>query len=259
MSMLQLIDWGMPRGPVYLWTLPMFHANGWCFAWAVTAAGGTHVCLRKVNAAGIFRAIREYGVDHFCAAPIVLAALADAPASERSPLPRVVRVRTAGSPPPATVLKSVSELGFEVEHVYGITESSGTPVSCFIQADWHASTNEEQARLKARQGQRAAGLEAMQVANPATLEPVPADGKSEGEILLRGNVMMKGYLKTRKRPETPSRAAGSTPEILPWCTRTDTFRSRIDPKTSSFRVAKIFHRSRSRMYCTNTQQYSSRR
>jgi fatty-acyl-CoA synthase len=195
MSMLQLIDWGMPRGPVYLWTLPMFHANGWCFTWAVTAAGGTHVCLRKVNAAGIFRAIREHGVDHFCAAPIVLAALADAPASERSALPRAVRVRTAGSPPPATVLKSVSELGFDVEHVYGITEASGTPVSCFIQANWHALANEEQARLKARQGHRACGLEAMRVATHATLEPVPADGKTEGEVLLRGNVIMKGYLK----------------------------------------------------------------
>ena len=198
MSMLQLIDWGMPRGPVYLWTLPMFHANGWCFTWAVTAAAGTHVCLRKVNAAGIFKAIREHGVDHFCAAPIVLAALADAPTSEHIPLPRVVRVRTAGSPPPAGVLKSVSEMGFDVEHVYGITEASGTPISCFIQADWHAFAKEEQARLKARQGYRTCGLEAMRVATLATLEPVPADGKTEGEILLRGNVVMKGYLKNEE-------------------------------------------------------------
>jgi fatty-acyl-CoA synthase len=190
MSMLQLTDWGMPRGPVYLWTLPMFHANGWCFTWAVTAAGGTHVCLRKVNVTEIFTAIREYGVDHFCAAPNVLAALSAAPASELKPLPRPVRVRTAGSLPPATVLKSVSELGFEVEHVYGITEASGTPISCFIQPNWRALANEEQARLKARQGNRASGLEALRVADLVTLEPVPADGKTQGEILLRGNVII---------------------------------------------------------------------
>lgn len=198
MSMLQLTDWGMPRGPVYLWTLPMFHANGWCFTWAVTAAGGTHVCLRKVNAQNIFKAISEYGVDHFCAAPIVLAALASAPANERRPLPRTVRVRTAGSPPPAAVLKAIIELGFEVEHVYGITEASGTPVSCFIRADWHSRPIDERARLMARQGNRATGLEGLRVADPDTLEPVPFDGKTQGELLLRGNIVMKGYLKNEQ-------------------------------------------------------------
>ncbi len=195
MSMLQLTDWGMPRSPVYLWTLPMFHANGWCFTWAITAAGGTHVCLRKVNAKNIFDAIANYGVDHFCAAPIVLASIANAPESERRPLPRNVRVRTAGSPPPATVLQAVIDLGFEVEHVYGITEASGTPVSCFNNPEWEQHSTDDQARLMARQGNRAAGLEGLRVANPDTLEAVPCDGKTQGELLLRGNIVMKGYLK----------------------------------------------------------------
>ncbi|MES2070515.1 MAG: acyl-CoA synthetase [Pseudomonadota bacterium] len=195
MSMLQLTDWGMPRNPVYLWTLPMFHANGWCFTWAITAAGGTHVCLRKVSAKNIFDAIAKHGVDHFCAAPIVLASIANAPAAERRKLPRNVRVRTAGSPPPAATLKAVIELGFEVEHVYGITEASGTPVSCFNQPEWREHTVDERARLMARQGNRAAGLEDLRVADPDTLEPVPFDGKTQGELLLRGNIVMKGYLK----------------------------------------------------------------
>ena len=198
MSMLQLTDWGMPRSPVYLWTLPMFHANGWCFTWAITAAGGTHVCLRKVNAKNIFDAIANYGVDHFCAAPIVLASIASAPETERRQLPRKVRVRTAGSPPPATVLKAVIELGFDVEHVYGITEASGTPVSCFNHPEWDKHTMDEQARLMARQGNRAAGLEGLRVADPDTLEAVPFDGKTQGELLLRGNIVMKGYLKNEE-------------------------------------------------------------
>ncbi|WP_454743004.1 AMP-binding protein [Cupriavidus necator] len=203
MSMLQLTDWGMPRAPKYLWTLPMFHANGWCFAWAITAAAGTHVCLRKVTAANIFSAIEEYGVDHFCAAPIVLASLATATHNERRPFSHVVRIRTAGSPPPASVLKAVLEQGFDVEHVYGITEASGTPVSSYANPAWNEKSGDEKARLMSRQGNRAAGLEGLCVADPDTMETVPWDGKTQGELLLRGNIVMKGYLKN---PEATERA-----------------------------------------------------
>lgn len=195
MSMLQLTDWGMPRGPKYLWTLPLFHANGWCFAWAITAAAGTHVCLRRVSAANIFKAIDDHGVDHFCAAPIVLASLATASPAERRSFTHAVRVRTAGSPPPASVLKAVMEMGFDVEHVYGITEASGTPVSSYRDPAWDRMPIEEKARLMSRQGNRAAALEGLRVADPDTLAPVPCDGKTQGELLLRGNIVMKGYLK----------------------------------------------------------------
>ncbi|WP_213309111.1 AMP-binding protein [Paraburkholderia sacchari] len=195
MSMLQLVDWCVPNGPVYLWTLPMFHANGWCFTWAITAVCGTHVCLRKVSAENIYTAIRESGVDHFCAAPIVLSMMANLPAAECEPPPRAVRIRTAGSPPPATVLKIIGERGFTVDHVYGITESLGTAVSCFFREEWQSLPIEEQARLKARQGNRAAALEGLRVADLATLEQVPFDGQTQGELLLKGNVLMKGYLR----------------------------------------------------------------
>jgi len=195
MSMLQMTNWALPRAPVYLWTLPMFHANGWCFTWAITAAAGTHVCLRKVNAENVFSAIAQHGVDHFCAAPIVLAGIANTPETERPKLPRRVRILTAGSPPPAAVLEAVGAMGFDVEHVFGITEVSGTPVSCAWQDDWMALPSEQQARMKARQGVRAAGLENLLVANAETLEAVPADGVAAGELLFRGNTVMMGYLK----------------------------------------------------------------
>ncbi|KQV83337.1 acyl-CoA synthetase [Massilia sp. Root351] len=195
MSMLQMTNWALPRAPVYLWTLPMFHANGWCFTWAITAAAGTHVCLRKVTAENVFSAIAQHGVDHLCAAPIVLAGIANTPAAERPELARRVRILTAGSPPPATVLEAVGAMGFDVEHVFGITEVSGTPVSCAWQDDWAELPSAQQARMKARQGVRAAGLENLRVANADTLETVPADGKAAGEILFRGNTVMMGYLK----------------------------------------------------------------
>lgn len=195
MSLLQMTNWGLPRSPVYLWTLPMFHANGWCFTWAITAAAGTHVCLRKVNAQNIFAAISEHRVDHFCAAPIVLAGLAACPAAERPQLAKSVRILTAGSPPPAAVLESVGKMGFDVEHVFGITEISGTPVSCAWHDEWNELPIGEQARRKARQGVRAAALEHLRVADYETLEPVPANSQAPGELIVRGNTVMMGYLK----------------------------------------------------------------
>lgn len=201
MSQLQLTDWAMPRAPVYLWTLPMFHANGWCFTWAITAAAGTHVCLRKVTGEAIFQAIAEQGVDHFCAAPTVLAMLASAGEHRREPLPRKVRVLTAGSPPPAAILQSVAGMGFDIDHVYGITEVSGTPVSCVRQPEWAGLADADRARLQARQGVRAAALEHLAVLDPETLTPVPRDGKTAGEMMIRGNTVMMGYLKNPQATE----------------------------------------------------------
>ena len=190
-----VLTWAMPHHPVYLWTLPMFHCNGWCFPWTITALAGIHVCLRRVEAKAIYDAIADHGVTHLCGAPIVMGLLVNATADQRRPLPGTVRMMTAAAPPPASVLERMQQAGFDVTHVYGLTEVYGPAVVCAWHGDWDSRPIEEQARLKARQGVTYPVQEAIMVADPDTLAPVPADGQTLGEVFMRGNITMKGYLK----------------------------------------------------------------
>jgi len=193
-----VLVWNLPRHPVYLWTLPMFHCNGWCFPWTLAAMAGTSVCLRRVESKAIFDALRDHGVTHFCGAPIVLNLLINAPESERTGLDRTVEVMTAASAPPAAVLEKIERMGFHITHVYGLTEVYGPAVVCEWHDEWNALPVGEQATLKARQGVAYPVLEGLMVANETTLEPVPSDGQTIGEVFMRGNIVMKGYLKNPK-------------------------------------------------------------
>jgi len=191
--------WGMPQHAVYLWTLPMFHCNGWCFPWTVTALAGTHVCLRRVEAPAIYAAISEHGVSHLCGAPIVMTMLLNAPEEQRRLIRgRDVRMMTAGAAPPAAVIEGMEKLGFRITHVYGLTESYGPATVCAWHGEWDALPQEEVSARKARQGVRYHVLEGLTVANAETLVPVPRDGATIGEVFMRGNTIMKGYLKNPK-------------------------------------------------------------
>jgi fatty-acyl-CoA synthase len=187
-----ILSWGMPQHPVYLWTLPMFHCNGWCFPWTVTALAGTHVCLRRVEAGAIYDAIERDGVTHLCGAPVVMNMLLNA---RNEPLPRPIHMMTAGAAPPAAVIGGMEQLGFKITHVYGLTEVYGPAVVCAWHDEWDVLSDDERARLKARQGVPYPVLDGLMVGNPDTLMPVPSDGESMGEIFFRGNIVMKGYLK----------------------------------------------------------------
>ncbi len=194
-AMSNIVSWDMGHHPVYLWTLPMFHCNGWCFPWAIAASVGVSVCLRHVRADKIYELIKQENVNHFCGAPIVLNMLNNADDQLKAGIDHEVKVMTAGAAPPAAVIEGMERMGFKVTHVYGLTETYGPSVVCAWHDEWDDKSAEEKARLKSRQGVRAPMLEGLMVANPETLEPVAKDGKTLGEIFMRGNLVMKGYLK----------------------------------------------------------------
>jgi len=196
-----VLVWGMGQHPVYLWTLPLFHCNGWCFPWTVTALAGTHVCLRRVEAGAIYDAIDTHGVTHMCGAPVVMNMLLNDRAAEGRVLPRAVEMMTAGAAPPAAVIEGMEGRGFQITHVYGLTEVYGPAVVCAWHDEWDALGSEERARLKARQGINYPVLDGLVVGNPDTLAPVPWDGATMGEVFMRGNIVMKGYLKNPNATE----------------------------------------------------------
>jgi fatty-acyl-CoA synthase len=190
-----ILEWDMPKHAVYLWTLPMFHCNGWCFPWTVAARAGVNVCLRKVEAKAIADAIRDHGVTHYCAAPIVHGMLVNAPEELKQGLPRGVKGMVAGAAPPASLIEGMEQLGFDLTHVYGLTEVYGPATACAKQEDWCSLDIGERATLNARQGVRYHLQRSARVLDPQTMQPVPWDGQTMGEIMFRGNITMKGYLK----------------------------------------------------------------
>jgi fatty-acyl-CoA synthase len=192
-----VVTCGMGKHPVYLWTLPMFHCNGWCFPWSISVVAGTHVCLRQVRAPAMYDAIANHKVTHLCGAPIVMSTLLNAPDAEKKPLPHVVEFFTAAAPPPEAVLAAMKDAGFNVTHLYGLTETYGPAVVNDWHHEWGALDGPAQAAKKARQGVRYLPLEALEVIDPETMQPVPRDGETLGEVMFRGNVVMKGYLKNK--------------------------------------------------------------
>jgi len=193
-----ILEWDMPKHPVYLWTLPMFHSNGWCFPWTVAARAGVNVCLRRVDAKSIFEAMKTHGVTHYCAAPIVHGLLVNASEELKAGVPTGVKGMVAGAAPPAAMIEGMEKMGFDLTHVYGLTEVYGPAAVCVKHDEWKDIDIGERARLNARQGVRYHMQEAVTVMDPETMQPVPADGETMGEIMFRGNITMKGYLKNPK-------------------------------------------------------------
>ncbi len=200
------LAFGLKADSVYLWTLPMFHCNGWTYTWAVTAAGGTHVCLRRVDPAPVFAAIRDHRVTHLCGAPIVLNMLVHAPAEAKLSFEHTVEVATGGAAPPSPVIEAMEKMGFRVTHLYGLTESYGPATLCAAQESWRELALPERARQMARQGVPMPALAQLTVADAETHVPVPRDGTTLGEVMLRGNTVMKGYLKNEAATQAAFRA-----------------------------------------------------
>ncbi len=197
LAIANVVTGAMSRHPVYLWTLPMFHCNGWCFPWSISVMAGTHVCLRQVRANLMYQLMADHGVTHLCGAPIVMSILLNASKSEKRPLPQRVEFFTAAAPPPEAVLAEMKANGFNVTHLYGLTETYGPAAVNEWHRDWDKLDATEQAARKARQGVRYVTLEGLDVKDPDTMHSVPADGETMGEVMFQGNVVMKGYLKNK--------------------------------------------------------------
>ncbi len=193
-----IMEWDMPKHAVYLWTLPMFHCNGWTFPWAIAARAGVNVCLRKVEAQAVFDAMRDHGVTHYCGAPIVHGLLVNAPDAMKLGLPQGVKAFVAGAAPPASMIEGMEAMGFDLTHVYGLTEVYGPATVCAAQDGWEKLDVGERARLNSRQGVRYHLERDARVLDPETMQPVPLDGETMGEIMFKGNIGMKGYLKNPK-------------------------------------------------------------
>jgi len=193
-----VLEWDMPKHSVYLWTLPMFHCNGWCFPWTLAARAAVNVCLRRVEPQAIFDAIRQHGVTHYCGAPIVHGLLVNAPAEMKAGVPAGVKAMVAGAAPPASMIEGMEQMGFDLTHVYGLTEVYGPATVCAKHDEWNQLDIGERARLNARQGVRYHLERDVRVLDPETMAPVPMDGETMGEIMFRGNIAMKGYLKNPK-------------------------------------------------------------
>ncbi|MGH1478096.1 MAG: acyl-CoA synthetase [Geminicoccales bacterium] len=200
-----ILAWDMPMHPSYLWTLPMFHCNGWCFPWAICLQAGTHVCLRKVETGAIYNAFADHNVTHLCGAPVVMNMLVNATDDQRQSFDQPVEMMTAASAPPAAVLQSMEDLGIRVTHAYGLTEVYGPATVCAWQEDWTSLPPDEKAQKLARQGVCYPVLEGLEVMDPETMMPVPRDGETIGEIMMRGHDVMKGYLKNKEATEAAFR------------------------------------------------------
>ena len=196
-----VLAWGVPSFAIYLWTLPLFHCNGWCFPWTIAAVSGTNVCLRRVEAKAIWAAIRDHGVTHYCGAPIVHATIADVPDAMRAGVDRTVRALVAGAAPPSTMIAAMERIGFDLTHVYGLTETYGPATVCAKHPEWDEMTLDDRVARNGRQGVRYPLEEAVTVLDPETMTPVPRDGTTVGEIMFRGNIVMKGYFKNARATE----------------------------------------------------------
>lgn len=200
-SLGNITAWAMPQQPTYLWTLPMFHCNGWCFPWTITALAGTHICLRRMEPGPIYDAIINHGVTHMCGAPIVMGMLVNASSQEKRTLPLPVKVFTAGAAPPPTILEQIERLNFDITHAYGLTECYGPGVVCEWHPEWDELPTAEKYAKKARQGVPYLVMQDLTVMNPETMQKTPADSQTMGEVFMRGNNLMKGYLKNEKSTE----------------------------------------------------------